>query len=550
MNIDKILEKAGGKDPYIKDVFSILSRSAKGEIAGDSAPISHSIEDIDEMKDVMFNHMKGRYIKNGVSFQSYDEMKKQVTQVVGDEFYNEATGVGTLTDPQAFSKASVPVMLGPMEQSALYSNGGIAAIIIDKKAKGMVSTGITFKAYEEKLWGNDKIKMLEEAANITGCNTSLIETLRDGLIFGGSVQHPVFKKEKKGDRLKSLDELVLEKGCIDRWVSADRWNIVYVPSYDVTAEDYLRPETIYFPLGGYEISTRRCSLLRPKTMPYWAVLYNLGWSPSDYSGYARALYAYTMVSMAVPIMAQQMSLLLYQMPLDAIAAQMGPETVKKLMAVNEEKMKEWSVLNPKAVNIVGELKVVDRNFSGFDHFLGSVKSDLAAQCGIAEPVLFHTPNKGFSDNTTEALLKDSEMMRLLQIGTETQLTCITDALIAHTWGTDSEEWKNRRKVRMSFDKPIVSTEKDLAEVGARFAATVASLVQANVPADEAIKLASQFFKTVEVTEDIIEAVRKEVERMHKMEEKGLEAKKDAGGPGHTMASPGSAGNTGKFTKPS
>lgn len=535
-------------DPYFKDVFSIVKRGTGNKLVGDSIP-SHKTGDIDELHSIMQSHIEQRYIKGNQKYQSYPEMKKHMCEVIGDEFYNAATGVGTLTDPQSFSRASIPVMLGPIEQSALYSNGGLASIIIDKKSKGMVSSGITFRTFDQKGWPSDKIKMLEEAAETTGLNRYLIETLRDTLTFGGCGIHAVFKGDSPETFIEDLDHISLEPGCIERWVSADRWNMVYVPSYIVTAEDYLRPKTVYLPLGGYEISTKRMSLIKPRTMPYWAAMANLGWSPSDYTGYIRALYGYVMVSMSVPIMAQQMSLLLYQMPMDAITAQMGPETVKKLMTINEEKMKEWSILDPKAVNVVGEVQVVNRVFSGFEHFLGSVKSDLAAQSGIAEPVLFHTPNKGFSDNTTEALLKDSEMMRMLQRDIEVQTENIRDSLVAHIWGNNSEEWKNRFKVQISFDKPVVSTEKDLAEVGARFSAAVASLANAGVPADEAIKIISQFFRTVEIEDSSIDAIKKELERRNEMEKEGIKAKQESGAFGHTLASPGSAANTGKFTKP-
>lgn len=553
-------------DSFFNKVFSILARANGANITptgivGDAAAVyAHNTSDLAELRELMFSEVKAQHISGGISFQSADEAKsatlvdisKRIRAIVGDSASNNESGIGTLLDPSTYSHASMPVMLGPMEQAALYSNGGLAGIIIDKKSMGMVANGVTFKTFTPKFWTHDKIQQMEEASELTGCNATLVETSRDALTFGGAVSYPVFKNDNVASFLRPMDTLPLEKGCIERWVEGDRWNTVFVPSFIITAEDYLRPKTIYMPLGGYELDTSRVVLMRPKTMPYWATMYNLGWSPSDYVGYIRALYAYLMVAMSVPIMAQQMSLLLYQMPLDAITAQLGADNVKKIMALNEEKMKEWSVLRPKAVNIVGELNVVNRQFSGFEHFFGAIKSDLAANCGIAEPVLFHTPNKGFSDNTQEALLKDSEMMKMLQRSIEPQLVPHTDALIAHVFGQDSEEWRERRKLWMSFDKPIVSTEKDMAEIGARFAATIASLSAANVPTDIAIRMASQFFKNADIGDDMLDAVKKEVERQHKMEEEGLRAKKEAekAGPGHSVASPGSAGNTGAFTKPS
>ena len=41
------------------------------------------------------------------------------------------------------------------------------------------------------------------------------------------------------------------------------------------------------------------------------------------------------------VMAQQMSLLLYRLPLDGLNATIGPDRVEKLMRINEQKMAEW-----------------------------------------------------------------------------------------------------------------------------------------------------------------------------------------------------------------
>lgn len=540
-------------DPLFTEIFKMLASEQKS-LAGDAVN-SHKISTIDEVKQRMYSEVQARHINGGVQFDSLEEVRKQAVLhtsklIAGDEFFNPVTGIGTMTDPQIFTRSVVPVMFGPMEASSTYANGGLASIIIDKKARGMVDEGVTFKTFNTDFWDTEKIKMLEEAAELTQLNEHLTATIRDSLLQGGAMIHPMFQHDTVSSLDRPMDKLNLEPGCIKRWVLADRWNLVYVPSFIITAEDYLIPKTVYLPLGGYSVSTTRCCLMRPKSMPYWALLYNLGWSPSDYAGYIRSLLAYTIMQMSLPIMAQQMSLLLYQMPLDALQGALGPEAVKKLMAINEEKMREWSVMQPKAVNMVGELKVVERTFSGFDHFMEAAKSDLAAQCGISQPILFHTPNKGFSDNTQQALLKESEMMKLLQRQIEVQLPPITDALIAHIWGTNSEEWEERRKVQLTFDRPMVSTEKDLAEVGARYAATIASLATAGIPPLTATQMAQQFFKGVIITTEMQKDIEDAQEWNKKMEEQGLKAKKQAGtGQGHSLASSGNAGNTGTMTKP-
>ena len=217
------------------------------------------------------------------------------------------------------------------------------------------------------------------------------------------------------------------------------------------------------------------------------------------------------------------------------------------MKINEEKMTEWSSLSPKAVNMVGEVEVVDRTYSGFEQFVGAMKSNLASQCGLPEPSLWHTPNKGFSDNTTESLLKQSETIQMSQKFLERSMCPCKDALIAHVFGTDSEEWNRRYEVRMIFNKPIISTEKDLAEVGARFAASVSSFVQAGVSPDIAMDLSSQFFPAVKLTKEMLEKAKasyKEV--MERQASTQINNNNDLGQKqGNTK---GKATTTGSFTK--
>jgi hypothetical protein len=499
--------------------------------------------DIETIQQMTYVDIVATHAKRGLDTQSLAEVRKEMTmkftQIAGDGFFNPANGLGVRgVDPQLFSHSSIPIVFGPMETCSIYTNGGLPAIIIDKKARGLTNQGVTFRSKDEEFWTPEKIMQLEEAAELTGLNEQIANTIRDALVQGGCVLYPIFKDDNKRRFDFSLDGLHLEKDCIHRWLSIDRWNIVYVPSYIITAEDYLHPKHIYVPLGGYSINSERIAFVKPKSLPYWSVMYNHGWAPSDYSGYMRSLLAYQMFQLATNVMSQQLSLLLYQMPLDSMQATLGPKAIQELMSVNQEKLREWSVLNPEAVNMVGEMKVVERKFAGFDLFLDAIRGDLAAQCGLAQPALFHTPNKGFQDNTKEASLKQDETMRLLASNLEYQFTkTITPVLIAHVFGTDSEEWENRAKLFLSFDKPVPQTDLDMGEVSARFAASVASLAQAGVPADQALVLCKQFFKSIVIDDEILKATKENAEKMMKMEEDAMKAKQQG------MASPGRAGQT-------
>jgi hypothetical protein len=535
-------------DEYLKKVYSIVAKGGVPQtIAGDEEDtVILPSRLCDEISQLGYEQVKSNYIEHGLQFESVEEARNNTfVKIAGDALINQKTGVGTMLDPVTYTHSQIPVMLGPYEGSSVYAPGGLPAIIIDKKARAMVMHGATFKSENKKFWNNDKVERLEEAAAITGFNNAINDASADSFIYGGSILYPVFAGDSNLSYKRKLQNMHLQKGCITRWVSTDRWNTVVVPSYVVTAKDYLKPDTIFIPQSSLEVSTTRVAMIKPKPVPYWISLYNIGWAPSDMSGWLRAYYGYEITMQSIPVMAQQMSLILYRMPLDALNATIGPDKVKELMKINEENMSQWSALSPKAVNMVGEVEVVDRTYSGFEQFVGAMKSDLAAQCGIPEPSLWHTPNKGFSDNTTESLLKQSETLQMSQSFLERSMPPCTEALIAHVFGRDSEEWEHRNEVRMTFNKPIISTEKDLAEVGARFAASVSSFTQAGVSPDIAIDLSSQFFPTVKITDEMLSKARKSYEEVMKHQEKTAQQNMLGQKMGNTK---GKASTTGSFTK--
>lgn len=550
MYTERAIKLSQSQDSYVKDVYDLIVKAGSSyTIAGDSMPmIRLPAKAVDEIAQIGYEHVQSNYIEHGMQFESPKEVHdKMFMKIAGDTLINQKTGVGTMLDPAVYTHSQIPVMMGPYEGSSVYAPGGLPATIIDKKSRAMVMQGATFKSLAKDFWDNDKIEMMENAAAETGFNDAVSDASADSFIYGGSILYPVFKKETPSSYLRELDKMHLEKGCIDRWVETDRWNTVIVPNYVVTAKDYLKPKSLFIPQSALDISTSRMAIIKPKAVPYWIALYNIGWAPSDMSGWLRAYYGYEITCQSIPVMAQQMSLILYKMPLDALNATIGADKVRDLMKINEEKMSEWSALSPKAVNMVGEVEVVDRTYSGFEQFVGAMKSDLAAQCELPEPSLWHTPNKGFSDNTTESLLKQSETIQMKQRFLERSMGPAKDALVAHVFGTDSEEWERRAELRMTFNKPTISTEKDLAEVGARFAASVSSFVQAGVAPDIAIDLSSQFFPTVKITQEMLSKAKKSYEEvMERQASTQINNNNDLGQKmGNTK---GKAATTGSFTK--
>ncbi len=532
----QVLKLASSPDAYIKDIYSIVA----GNMTGDSLRIPASA--VDEIVKKNDEAVKQNYISKGLKFESLDEARSSVQlKILGDmmsNVVNTKNGIGTMLDPSMYTHSVIPVMLGPYEGSSIYAQGGLPKSIIDKKARAMIIDGATFKGFEPDFWNQDRLQKLEDAAEITGFNDVCSDAICSAFIYGGSILYPVFDNDTFTSYAKKLDRIDAK---ITRWVSIDRWNMCIVPNYTVTAKDYLQPDSVYIPQGAIELSTSRCALVKPTPMPYWIALYNLGWAPSDFAGWIRQYYGYQVTQSSIYVMAQQLSLILYKLPLDALNATLGVDKVKQLMEINEEKMAAWSSLHPKAVNMVGDVEVVNRTYSGFEDFVGALKSDLAAQAEIPEPSLWHTPNKGFSDNTTESLLKQSETLQMKQRFIERTMGNCTDALIIHTFGRNSEEYKHKDTVRMTFAKPVISTERDLAEAGARLAAAVSSFAAAGVSPDMAIKMCAQFFPTVKYTDKDLTEIKTDYEKQLKMNQKMGQNQ------GNTVASSGGK-NTGKFTK--
>ena len=550
MTIPQASKLTSSKDSYIKEVYTLISKSGtKRNIAGDCESVLQLPSNVvDEIAQIGYQHVQANYLNHGISFETPKEVyDKMFVRIAGDSLINQKTGIGTMVDPSVYTRSQIPVMMGPYEGSSVYAPGGLPATIIDKKSRAMVIHGASFKSLNKDFWDNDKVEMLENAAVETGFNDAISDASADSFIYGGSILYPVFNKDTPSSFLQDLNKMYLEKGCIDRWVETDRWNTVIVPNYIVTAKDYLKPKSLFIPQSSLDISTSRMAIIKPKAVPYWIALYNIGWAPSDMSGWLRAYYGYEITCQSIPVMAQQMSLSLYKKTLEALNETRGADKVKELMKINEEKMTEWSSLSPKAVNMVGEVEVVDRTYSGFEQFVGAMKSNLASQCGLPEPSLWHTPNKGFSDNTTESLLKQSETIQMSQKFLERSMCPCKDALIAHVFGTDSEEWNRRYEVRMIFNKPIISTEKDLAEVGARFAASVSSFVQAGVSPDIAMDLSSQFFPAVKLTKEMLDKAKASYEEVMKRQASTqINNNNDLGQKqGNTK---GKATTTGSFTK--
>ena len=514
-NFDTAKDSTDSK--LFKEVYSILARGRKqGQFTADGiGRRSHTISDIDEVKAVTWDHILASRAAAGEETVSVDEIRGSL-RMTKDSFYNPMSKIGTYEDPTTFSAATIPVAIGPFDATSIYSSGGLAEIIINKKSKGVLLNGYKFESGNKDIWPEEKLTLMKEKLDQTGFIDRLADAMRDGFLYGGSVLYPVFQRDSGESFAYSPIELLkkglLHKGCISRWVEVDRWNTVLVPDYNVTAEDYMSAKSYYVPLSGIEVNTGRSVILKPKRLPYWGAIRQLGWGVSDLEGYMRSIFGYEMSIASIPLMAQQMSLLLYEMPLDTLFSQLGVEAVKKLMKENTEQMKDWSMANPKVLNAFGKVYTVNRTYTGYPELMLTMRQDIAAQSGIPESVLFHTQPKGFSNNTEEVLLKESQTVKLSQQSVLPSLEYIVPYAVINAFGPDSEEARFIKDVHFSFDTPVVATDSERADTAARFSAAVNSLRQADVPLAVAINIVQQFFRDMKISQEDMQLIETAQER--------------------------------------
>lgn len=530
----------------MKDVFTVIAgRAGNRQYVADSDkdPIDHKADDLVQIRDQLWEHVQYNHIRDGIDWITPKELHRGMMldpaklvrdsvanaahlittfrKIVKDSFvkdsiFNPITGMGTSVDPGQYNYMNSPVIMDPNQASAFYSSGGIPQVIIDKKAKGVLLNGYT---YEGSGWTPDEIKALKEGGELLNVGEAYTNVLRDGLVFGGAFAYPALKLDNAYTTGMDLPEMLayrddqgrrlIDKDCIDHFANADRWNCVLVPNYDVTARDYLYPRSIYVPIGGVRVATARGAVVRPKMLPYWDAIRQIGWTTPDFEGWIKPLKAYEIIIASIPIMAQQMSLLMHSIPMDSIVAQDGINQAQQFMSNTQAALDSWSMAQPRAMSMFGELKVIERHYEGFNDLVIVSRQHVAGSCSIPESVIFHTQPTGFSDNKEDVLLKQSEAVKLVSIQVKPQLAPMVRMLALSVFGPDYVDaagvpiLKKLHTLNVLFEVPIMQTPKELADSGTKFMTCLQTAVQAGVPLGAAVPLTKLFFPNVEIPADVM-----------------------------------------------
>ena len=481
-----------GELETIKDEMAAIVQDARAR-AGE-------IQTAAEMRQRLISDFPER-LKARVEAMLAQERLNRTPGIVQDGQYAQPdTGIGTTIDPGMNVQSFVPVSILPGEATAYYAGGGIPARIINKKAGCLSLDGVHFECAD---FTPEDLQKLEARAQENGFNEAYSQSITQALIFGGAVTYPAIDGDNPLKTQKGIDELLAElkkdKDFIRYWVTADRWNCVFVPDYNITAQDYLYARSLFIPLGGVRVNTQRMAMVRPKRLPFWGAIQQMGWSTSDFEGWIKDYEAYQIMKMSLPIMAQQSSLMYHAIPADGLIIENGPEFAKTFFKENEAQMREWSMLHPKAINSVGEIKILERTYSGFRDLINESRLAFCASSGLPESVLFAEKPTGLaSDNQDDIELKQSETARLLFNQVEPAFKNCIKLLVADTFGRNSEQYQHADEVHIKRDDGIVMSDQDRAQMGQTLAQIAGTFVSMGAPLDTALKAADKLIKDGEL----------------------------------------------------
>lgn len=456
---------------------------------------------------------------------SAEEMRQKMTSpmAIRDSIINPRWNNGTLADPSRMNIAFPNIYISPWEASALYSQKGLFETVINKKSKSILLNGIRIE--NPKL----SVKQLDEVNEklaVLNVKHHISDGVRDSLVYGGGLVFPMFKKDTPvttGMDLNTLLRLgVLGKDCIDFFCKLDRWNCFIIPPYNPTQKDFYRPEVYTVPFLGSDVHHSRVArVVTAEQAGYWGQVINQGWGISDLCGYLQSGMNYKVAVQSLPLMIQQMSILARVVNVDGVLATEGSNALDALVEQDTIRTREASPDNPVTLDVLGELKSIDRNFGQVPELIRLLRQDFASDCTIPEPMLFSSEKGNFSsgDDTEGNQSKQWEAVKMIHKDTERQFTQIAKILIIDALGAEDKVLRSLPYTKIHFDEPVIANSLERAQIGKCFSENVFNLVSAQTPLDIAFEMASKHVSSdLAPSSDILERLHEIQERTDRHDE--------------------------------
>ena len=453
--------------------------------------------------------------------------KAQSPQGIRDSIVNGRWNINNLADPSRANLSLPNIYISPWEANSLYSQKGIFETIINKKSKSILLNGCNL---ENNHLTQKQIDLVKEKMEVHNFKNILAESTLTSLVYGGALTFPLFKKDTPVTTAMNLNALlklgVLGKDCIDYFVQLDRWNTFIIPPYNPTQKDFLRPDVYTIPFLGSDVYHGRCArVVTAKQAGYWGQVLNQGWGISDLCGYLQSGMNYKVAVQSLPLMIQQMSILARTVNVDGVLATEGSNALDGLIEANTIRTREASPDNPVTMDVLGDIKSINRNFGQVPELIRLLRQDLASDAVLPEPLLFSSEKGNFSsgDDTQGNLFKQNESVQMIHKDLECQFKQLAKIMVIDALGTDKDVLEALPYTQIHFDQPVIANALERAQIGKFHSETVFNLVSARLPIDIAVEMADKNVSSdMRTNAEILDKLRTIQSKGDKQDEKRID----------------------------
>lgn len=442
---------------------------------------------------------------------------------------NPITGEGVHgVDPSVSTNITPNIWISPQEAWSMYSQKGIFEMVIRKKSQSILLNGVKIK--NPKL-SPEQLKRINENAKKKGFDRALANAVRDSLVYGGALLFPMFRKDNAVTTSLPVSTLValgvIGKDCVDYFSVLDRWNAVNIPNWNPTAKDFFDPSFYYVPFLGADLSgSRAARIITAPQAGYWGTMATYGWGISDFVGYAQAGFNYKSTIQTVPTMIRQMSILARQINVDGALATEGNLMLKEMFGEDMIRYRQLSEFNPVNMDVMGELKAIQRDFGQVPELLRLLRQDFAGNATMPEELIWSSERGAFSsgDTTDSAFEKQSEGIRFTHKEVGEQAKRMGKIMVIDELGLDRHALRYLDHTYVELDEPHITNAKDRAQLIAAGSKAVFDLTATGMKAPTAIKIVSGWGgDEFEIDHELMKEIEEAQEEKDMIDEENHEA---------------------------
>jgi hypothetical protein len=477
------------KHKEIVDIMTEHQRQSIEEITGKKPITADQIQDSVAQAAAPLSSFRLRNANPG-------DVSKMVERVVdsmlGGSDPIATPGANLNRTPQFDSMVTPNLWIDPAAAATIYAGGGLPAYIINKKAKSVRYNDV--RIVNTMLDASD-MERVNENAERHGLPRAMADGERDGLTYGGAIAFPMFKRETPASMVMGIDQLmaldIVGKDCIDRYVVLDRNNAIHIPQWNPTAADFLNPKYYFIPYLGGDVSGMRCARVVPIPQAgYWGALMTMGWGVSDIQGWFKDACQYELVAGAVPSLFQQISILVRTFNVDLANALNGSVTLQNVLENDTLAIHEASNENPINMDVIGDVKAIQRDFTAVAELLRTVRQNVAMKANIPEEQFWSSDRGAFSsgDQTDGMNERQWEGVRFVHDETADRCKKLGMLEIISTLGKDRDIRKALPYTRIVMLPPKIENAEKRSTIVSQLAAACFDLVASGVPADSALSI--------------------------------------------------------------